>query len=163
RASGVQGTTQQSFQYDGLSRPTWHRDGSQECWIYHDSLNRLVEENQQSRYVTNSAFISLVESEFTYPNNRKVITDHDVLYRKDEITESSDSSRIAKWHYVGNRTAEVLLGNGLIQTFLNNARTHSQVQNNVPNPVWGNADSDRLDYDGSGRAIAKTLFVRWNK
>src|SRR5690606_25890426 len=50
---------------------------------------------------------------------------------------------------------EVLLGNGLVQTMLNNSRTHSMVQMTVPNPSWGNANSDKLGFDGSSRLIAK--------
>ena len=33
--------------------------------------------------------------------------------------------------------AEVALGNGLICTWMNNARTHSAVQGGVANPAWG--------------------------
>lgn len=53
----------------------------------------------------------------------------------------------------------MLLGNGLTQTFLNNDRTHSQVQTDVPKPGWGNSSSNRLGYDGSGRAIAKRYLA----
>ena len=56
--------------------------------------------------------------------------------------------------------AEVVLGNGMIQTMLNNARTHSAVQyNTVPNPAWGTLASDRLGYDGAGRNIAKRYLT----
>ena len=50
RAAGVVGTTAQAFQYDGLSRMTCASDTSggsaAESRFFHDSLGRLVEEQQ---------------------------------------------------------------------------------------------------------------------
>ena len=60
----------------------------------------------------------------------------------------------------GDRIVECLLGNGLICTQLNNARTNSMVQSpDVPNPAWGDQSSDRLGYDGSGRMICKRVLA----
>ena len=53
--------------------------------------------------------------------------------------------------------AELTLGNGLICSHMNNARTHSAVQETIANPAWGDQSSDRLGYDGAGRMITK----RW--
>jgi RHS repeat-associated protein len=162
RASGIGGTTSQSFQYDGLSRQTFARDMSgsnADANLYFDSLSRVVEENQNGHYVTQSAFTSQAATELTYPNDRQVTSGYDALYRRNQVTETSTSDSIAQWNFVGQRAVEVLLGNGLIQTMLNNNRAHSMVQTTVPNPAWGNASSDRLGYDGSSRMIAKRYLT----
>ncbi len=57
-----------------------------------------------------------------------------------------------------NRVAHFTLGNGLICSWMNNARTNSAVQSGVSNPTWGDQSSDRLGYDGSGRAITKRFL-----
>ncbi|OQB84023.1 MAG: tRNA nuclease WapA precursor [Planctomycetes bacterium ADurb.Bin126] len=54
--------------------------------------------------------------------------------------------------------AEVKLGNGLILTHMNNARTRSAVQDGVASPAWGDQSSDRLGYDGAGRMIVKRFL-----
>ena len=52
------------------------------------------------------------------------------------------------------------LGNGLICTWMNNARTNSAVQcQRLPNPAWGDQSSDRLGYDGAGRMITKRYLA----
>ena len=43
---------------------------------------------------------------------------------------------------------------------MNNARTNSAVQSPAPvNPAWGDISSDRLGYDGAGRAITKRYLA----
>jgi len=42
---------------------------------------------------------------------------------------------------------------------MNNSRTHSAIQPDVTNPVWGNVSSDRLGYDGVGRMITKRFLT----
>ncbi len=58
----------------------------------------------------------------------------------------SDSSvNIASWQFFGpGRTAEVEMDNGLICSWMNNARTHSAVQPAVANLAWGDSTTDRL-------------------
>ena len=72
------------------------------------------------------------------------------------VAEDSDYD-IASWQFFGSeRVAEVVLANGLACTWMNNARTKSAVQSPMPvNPAWGDVSSDRLGYDGAGRAITK--------
>ena len=168
-ASGIGGTTSQAFQYDGLGRLTSSTDttasGGAVVNIAYDSLGRGVEEGQvygaNTRYLTNDAYTSLAASQLTYPNERQVNTGHDALYRKNSLIEQSTSASIASWQYFGpSRVAEVALGNGIIQTMMNNARTHSAVQlGTVSNPAWGTPSGDRLGYDGSGRMIAKRYLA----
>jgi len=164
-ASGIGGTTQQTFQYDGLNRPTLNQDitsaGTVQVTFYYDSLGRSLEEapvtlGTGSRYVTNTAFVSAPATQFTYPNSRQVNSNYDVLYRRKQIIEAATSAVIATWQFYGpGRIAEVVLANGVTQTMLNNARTNSSVQSGVANPPWGNSSSDRLGYDGAGRNITK--------
>ncbi len=163
-AAGIGGTTAQSFQYNGLSQTTFARDtagtNNADVTLVYDSIQRTIEEAQafggNTRYVTNDAFTSLAVSQFTFPNARQINNSLDKLYRRQQIIEAATSAVIATWQFFGpQRVAEVALGNGIIQTTLNNARTHSAVQyNSVPNPAWGTPSSDRLGYDGGGRMIA---------
>ena len=159
-ASDVIGTTAQSSQYDGLSRRTQAIDtsGSNAAVdIVYDSLSRIVEEKQaygNTRYATHTAFKSLPITELTYPNDRIIDYTYDSLYRRTGIEE--DPASIAAWYFFGpGRVAELMLGNGLICTHMNNARTNTALQADVANPAWGDQDSDRLGYDGAGRMITK--------
>ena len=163
-AAGVVGTTAQAFQYDGLSRMTFSRDdagSNADASFFFDSLGRSVEEKQtfhdDDRYVTHSAFASLAAGGFTFPNGRAVAYTTDDLYRRTQISEGA--SALATWSFFGPaRVAEVKLGNGLILTHMNNARTRSAVQDGVASPAWGDQSSDRLGYDGAGRMIAKRFL-----
>ncbi len=163
-AAGIGGAPTQSFQHDGLARTTLATDttalGVASVGLTPDSIGRTVEEQQGLagllRFVTNSAFVPLPATQVTCPNNRAVNAAFDNLYRKQKIMEAATGAVIAAWQFFGpGRVAEVALGNGLIQTMLNNARTHSAVQGTVPNPAWGTPSSDRLGYDGAARPIAK--------
>ena len=66
-ATGIGGTTSQTFQYDGLNRPTLNQDltsaGTVQVTSFYDSLGRSIEEapitlGTGSRYVTSTAFTS---------------------------------------------------------------------------------------------------------
>jgi RHS repeat-associated protein len=167
-ASGVAGTTAQSFQFDGLSRITFARDSvrgtNADVTTVYDSLSRLLEESQvyggNTRNVTNTAFVSLPATGFEFPNNRLLANTSDLLYRRTLVQDLTNSVNVAAWQFFGpSRVAEVTLGNGLICSWMNNARTHSAVQPSVANPGWGNQSSDRLGYDGAGRAITKRYLA----
>ena len=51
------------------------------------------------------------------------------------------------------------MGNGLIMSHMNNARTRSAIQAGQFIPVWGSVSSDRLGYDGAGRPITKRYLA----
>ncbi len=162
-------TQSESFQYDGLSRMTdVQNDGSaglSDVTLVYDSLGRTLEEAQayegNTRYVTNTSFESYPATQFQFPNNRLIDSAYDLLYRRTSVVEDSGATSIAAWNFFGPaRVAEVQLGNGLICTWMNNARTNSAVQSPTPaNPPWvvppDGQSSDRLGYDGAGRAITK--------
>ena len=129
----VIGTASQGFQYDGLSRMTMATDndsaGLVQCQFIRDSLGRTVEEAQgvlgTTRYVTNTQFTSMPATQFEYPKNRLVNSSYDVLYRRNQIIEQATSAVITSWQFFGPaRVADVVLANGLTQTFMNNARTN---------------------------------------
>jgi len=167
-ASGVGGTTAQSFAYDGLSRITQAIDTvsgtSATVNFNYDSLSRTLEEGQlyggYTRYVTHDKWTSWVPTDLTYPSTRQITSAYDFLYRRNAINETSGGALICSWQFFGpGRAVEQLLGNGIICTQMNNARTHSAVQSPVANPVWGNVSSDRLGYDGVGRMITKRFLT----
>ena len=74
--------------------------------------------------VTNMAFTSYPATTFAFPNGRQVTSVYDQFDRREEVDEASDDSLIAKWQFFGpGRVAEVTLGNGLVCTWMNNARS----------------------------------------
>jgi RHS repeat-associated protein len=166
-ASGIGGTTSQSFQYNGLSQTTFARDtangNNADVTLVYDSIQRTVEEAQtyggNTRYVTNDGFTSLPVSQFTYPNTRQVNNSFDKLYRRQQIIEAATSAVVASWQFFGpNRIATVTLGNGLVCSNMNNAQTRSAIQSGLPTPGWGSIATDQLGYDGAGRMIGKRFF-----
>ena len=121
--------------------------------------------------MTNTAFKSYPVSGFTFPSGRVMTNSFDSLYRRTLAHDTTSSYDIAAWQFIGpGRIAEVALGNGLICTWMNDARTHSAVQAptttnpaGVPNPPWvappSGQSADRLGYDGAGRAITKRYLA----
>ena len=91
-------------------------------------------------------------------NSLLVNSGYDVLYRRNQLVEQATGAAIANWQFAGpGRVAELVLGNGVIQTMLNNARTNSAVQSPTPvNPAWGSNSSDRL-----GGACPDCLQYTW--
>ncbi len=167
-ASGVVGTTAQSFQYDGLSRTTFARDtvsaANADITMVYDSLSRVLEDSQafagNTRNVTNEKFTSHPMTQFAFPNGRQITNTYDDLYRRTLVEETSGGADIAAWEFFGaGRVAECVLGNGLIMSFMNNARTRSALQEDLASPAWGNQSSDRLGYDGAGRMITKRFLA----
>jgi len=167
-AAGVVGTTSQSFQYDGLSRNTQAIDnqypGVTVDFIY-DSIGRVIEETQtfggRIRHTTHTGWRSLVATKVIYPTSDITLANtYDALYRRNGMTGESSAHGVldtVAWEFFGpERVVETNYGGGsLIATQMNNARTHSAVQESVALPGWGNASSDRLGYDGAGRMITK--------
>ncbi len=166
-ASVVVGTTAQEFEYDGLGRSTFSRDSvstvDADAALVYDSLSRVLEDSQtfggNIRNVTNEKFVSHPVTQFAFPNGRQTTNTYDPLYRRTEVAKTGGAS-IAKWQFFGpGRVAECELGNGLIQTNMNNARTRLACQEGLASPTWGNQSSDRLGYDGAGRMITKRFLA----
>src|SRR5882724_8345197 len=90
-----------------------------------------------------------------FGSSRRITNEYNELYRSTKIRENG-GSEIAIWRFFGpSRVAELQLGNGLVCTYLDNSRSHSAVQESLPNPSWGDQSSTRLGYDGAGRPITK--------
>jgi RHS repeat-associated protein len=175
KAADVVGTDAQAFEYDGLTRQTQSIDtvASTEATVqmFYDSMNRVVEDSQSytggTRNVTTTAFASHPISQLQFPNGRKIDNTYDLLYRRTDVADNGGST-IASWQFFGpSRVAELTMGNGLICTQMNNARTRSSIQEGQTElgwqgqvtPVWGDQSSDRLGYDGASRTITKRYLA----
>jgi RHS repeat-associated protein len=167
-ATGVVGTTAQAAEFDGLSRITFGRNSISTAHAdvsrFYDSLDRILEDSQtfsgNTRNVTNEMFESFPMTQFAFPNGRQTTNQYDLLYRRTDVKETSGGANIAKWSFFGpGRVAECELGNGLICSHLNNARTRSASQAGQSNPGWGGQSSDRLGFDGAGRMITKRYLA----
>jgi hypothetical protein len=159
----------------------WNHDNRQrasEVALFYDSIDRVLEESQSfggnTRNVTNMAFQSYPVTQFQFPDigstaGRIITNAYDLLYRRTNINEDDGDTSIAAWNFFGpSRVADLTLGNGLICTWMNNARTNSAVQaptianpSGVPNPAWDNSANDRLGYDGAGRPITKRYITSY--
>jgi RHS repeat-associated protein len=135
RATDVIGTTQQSFQYDGLSRLVRAADNNEPgdatddavVTLAYDSLNRRLEEVQNgqaisSRWDGDNNRIGLI-----YPNGRELKFAFDSLDRIDQIKDQGSGIRgqqtVADYSYIGpNRVLERSYGNGARLTYLDDAR-----------------------------------------
>jgi RHS repeat-associated protein len=174
-AAGVsQNTSGQSFLWDGLSRLTnaqnTNSDGSilSIVALYWDSLSRVLEDSQKlettlgtnTRNATNTGFTSYAPTQFTFPAGRAINNTIDPLYRRTAISEATGGATLAAWNFIGaDRVAEMQLGTSLVCTWMNNARTRTAVQALLASPAWGDVSSDRLGYDGAGRAITKRFLA----
>ena len=164
-AAGVVGTTSQTFKYDGLSRATESTDASADgtatVRTFYDSIDRVIEGSQQfggsTRNQTTIAFDSLSPIERVCPNDRQINAEFDILYRRtsceNEVQQQGERP-IAEWKFYGPaRTAEMVRGNEIICSYLNDALNHSAIQSGDPPQSWGDRNSDRLGYDGAARLI----------
>ena len=98
----------------------------------YDSLSRVLEDSQtyasQPAHVTHTAFASHPIAEFTFPSGRQLQNQYDALYRRTQVGEAGGDA-ITTWQFFGpSRVVEWTLGNGLICTQMNNARTRSAVR-----------------------------------
>ena len=148
RATGVVGTTLQTFQYDGRGRMTRATDNgdpsdsSQSSVVTnsYDSLDRVLEEGLQigsagtPRYTTSSAWESdHHRTGLTYPNGRVVESTFDNLDRLKTLKDQGAATPIATWRYIGtDRVLEMAYQNGLVLTHTNDARTASANQPGMP-------------------------------
>ncbi|MCB1121733.1 MAG: hypothetical protein KJT03_09305, partial [Verrucomicrobiae bacterium] len=132
RAPGVEGTTRETYGYDGLSNLTSATDDNGDegdtitsIFIY-DSLSRILEEQQTIG--DNTQAISRIWSgdgkkiQEIYPGGRKISYTHDAI---DRVTQVADESGVISAHaWIGPGYRELLrsLGNGTSLSFLNDAK-----------------------------------------
>jgi YD repeat-containing protein len=106
RAPGVQGTTTETYQYDGLSRTVSAQDDDSVVTRQYDSLNHVIVETQQ---LLPSGPIRTITAEYdgvgnqtrlVYPGGRLVVRTYDSLDRPSLIRDEPPST-IATYSYLG--------------------------------------------------------------
>lgn len=118
RGTGINGTTVQTFEYDGFGRPTKLTDNNNPAvstddslvTFAYDSLSRKLEENQDGNVVSSDYDGVGNRTQLTYPNNRVLTQTYDSLERLKTIHETAGN--IASYSYIGS-------GRVLERTFLN--------------------------------------------
>ena len=144
RGAGVNGTTRQRFEYDGLSRRTKTTDNNDPVsteddsvvGMQYDSLSRLLVEVQNGKRIA-TVFDGVGNRlSCTYPDGRVVETGYDGLDRIEMIKNKGAAAFIAQYDYLGSyRTLERRYGNGTRLLYHNRA----------------NQD---IGYDGNKRVVA---------
>jgi RHS repeat-associated protein len=159
RATNVIGTTEATFQYDGLSRPVLGTDNndpldtsddSAVTYAY-DSFGRVIEETQQigsspAMAVSSSWEAANHRSSLIYPNGRAVTNTFDHLNRIQSIGDVGTTIPVASYSFIGKaRVAER-------QTPLNNTKL----------TYLDNAGLNDVGYDGLRRTVQLTHFQGTN-
>ncbi|WP_372371353.1 RHS repeat-associated core domain-containing protein [Candidatus Uabimicrobium sp. HlEnr_7] len=125
--NNIVGTTQQTFQFDGLSRLTVATDNNNPSDTTddsivvrnYDSLSRMLEEIQNGKTVSMNWREKGDLTECIYPNDRKITYNYDKIDRLTTINENSTA--IASYDYIGSRVIERIYKNGTKLTMLNDA------------------------------------------
>ncbi|WP_372370415.1 RHS repeat-associated core domain-containing protein [Candidatus Uabimicrobium sp. HlEnr_7] len=137
--SNIGGTTQQTFEYDGLSRlivaidnnnPSDTNDDSTVTRNY-DSLSRMLEETQNGKVISMNWREEGDLAECIYPNNRKISYNYDKIDRLISINEE-DSTTIASFDYIGSRVLERVYKNNTRLTTLNDTGDANIGYDNLP-------------------------------
>ncbi|WP_372369015.1 RHS repeat-associated core domain-containing protein [Candidatus Uabimicrobium sp. HlEnr_7] len=127
RAANIEGTTQQTYEYDGLSRLTKATDNNNPndaqdnttVTRNYDSLSRLVEEQQNGKVISMNWREGADLANCTYPNERVIEYTYDKINRVGEIKDAGATTAIASYDYIGARVIERLYKNGTKFTTLN--------------------------------------------
>ncbi len=140
-ATGVVGTTEQSFEYDGLNRLTHATDNNDPAnpdddvttTRFYDSLSRLIEEGQQ---IGSGAGVEVLTTDYgwlagalltdlTYPDGRHIQMSYDGVERVTSIVDlDATASEGATFDYFGlGRVHTRTYNNGLVSTMLDDTGT----------------------------------------
>jgi len=114
RAPGIEGTTVQTMEYDGLSRGTRETDNNDpshagddaDCRHVFDSLSRVIEEQQNPgdgtfRAVDSGWFSGERRVQLIYPSGRDIRFEHDMLDRQKRIRDNAETTDLAQYFYIG--------------------------------------------------------------
>ncbi len=115
RADGIEGTTREEFEYDGLGRPTRASDDNNPSnpdddaisWRAYDSLGRLVEERQQLpslgvvRPVDYAWEAETLLTRLTTPDGRTLEYAHDAAGRLTSVQDPGVAGAIASFDWLG--------------------------------------------------------------
>ncbi|MFC1525056.1 hypothetical protein ACFL5I_01575 [Planctomycetota bacterium] len=131
RGTGVEGTTQETFAYDGLNRMNSAYDdyANRTVTMQYDSLGNMLQETQAGKSVQSVYNDLSFRTSLTYPNSRQITFVPDDLQRIYQIKDAS-SNNIAQYGYAG--------------------------PNRVVSRSYYNGTSLTIDYDGGRRAISYT-------
>jgi len=131
RGPGIQGTTNELYQYDGLSRMVRAEDDDSIVVRRHDSLSNVIYEQQtltgspaQTVTATYDAEGNLLSC--TYPGGRLVTTTYDALNRPQVIADTN--GMLATYYYIGRGRVER-------RDYRNNTRTLYRYDGIAPNPT----------------------------
>jgi RHS repeat-associated protein len=144
--TGVVGTTDLAFEYDGVGRRTKTRDSVDAAldgndWIVtraYDPLGRVTTETQNGRTITNAWKEEGKRTSITYPSGLRINTSYDALDRVASITEGTGSTPplIASYAYAGrNRVLERLNGNSTSTRYYTGAYNDTAYYDGVRRPT----------------------------
>ena len=134
--AGVVGSTEQTFEYNGLGAKTKSTDNNYHgqspndkvtCRWYYDSLGRVVEESQQVREDNSTRFFSTDYScndraSLVYPNERRVRYSYHLGGALKSIYDDGQAANpIARYDYFGGRTLRRAMQNGIDLDLRNSA------------------------------------------
>jgi YD repeat-containing protein len=101
RATGVEGTAAEAYEYDGASRLVRAVDEDSEVGFVYDSLDRLLEEQQNGKAVKYTYDKLGNRTSLQYPNQRIIERDFDLLNRMAKVKQGTEA--IADMNFVGRR------------------------------------------------------------
>ncbi len=108
-AAEVEGTTLETYEYDGLSRVTKAENDFTTVEIQYDPLNRITQETQMGKLIKytyqNLTDSKTVRQTIQYPNQRIIERDFDLLNRISKIREGNTD--LTSYEYIG-RTYRLL-------------------------------------------------------
>jgi RHS repeat-associated protein len=113
RGPGVQGTTSEGYEYDGLNRLVLAQDDDALVTREHDSLSNLTGETINGKSTGYSYDGVGNKIEMTYPGGRGMDYTYDSLNRVRTITDGG-GGLVADYQYVGHRVVQRGAGNGTV-------------------------------------------------
>lgn len=150
RGPGVVGTTEMSYEYDGLSRltlatdnnePEDRSDDSVNTYIY-DSLSRVIEATEkigdrETKVISSGWRAEDLQTSLTYPNGRALEYRYDGLDRLASVADRGAAQNIANYQYIGvYRVLERRYPiNGTQMTYLDNARANDIGYDGLRRPI----------------------------
>src|SRR5262249_55579448 len=126
RGTGVGGTTQQTYGYDGLSRLTSASDDNGTghlCEYVWDSLSRKLEEGQDGQAISSRYTGDGKRREVVYPGGRTIDRTFDALDRIKTLADGNGLLAASDWVGPGLRELRRTNRNGTSLSFLNDAGT----------------------------------------
>ena len=173
RAPGIEGTTQQTFFHDGLSRVVAATDDNggdsadtQTIEFVYDSRGNIVEERQNGEAVSSNFSGDSEREQMTMPGGRVVTFTYDPLGQATMASDPAGTIFQSNWLGSGGNELTRDNSNGTAMTVLNADRTkivgldpvNQVVEFRVTDPGGGDIINHELGYD----RVGVPLFVRSN-